>query len=217
MVEGIQRFSLAGKRALVTGGVRGRGAAIPKALAAAEADVIVADRDIEAAWGTSAEIGGTPLALDVTDVNAGDDAATATGPLDIFVKKAGIVQNGLATEVTMADWQGMIDVNLTGVISTPRSFGRAMVAAGRGSVISISSIRGEVSVCPQQQAAYNAAKAGENLLTRSLTAEWAAAGRAGHRNRPGLHRDRIDDGGPIETGLVRHVGRPDADGASCRP
>jgi NAD(P)-dependent dehydrogenase (short-subunit alcohol dehydrogenase family) len=76
-------------------------------------------------------------------------------------------------DVDLADWRRVIDVNLHGVFHTARAFGRHMVAAGRGSVVNISSICGEVAVHPQPQAAYNAAKAGVNLLTRSLAVEWA--------------------------------------------
>jgi NAD(P)-dependent dehydrogenase (short-subunit alcohol dehydrogenase family) len=67
----------------------------------------------------------------------------------------------------------VIDVDLHGVFHTARAFGRHMVAAGRGSVVNISSICGAVAVRPQPQAAYNAAKAGVNLLTKSLAVEWA--------------------------------------------
>jgi NAD(P)-dependent dehydrogenase (short-subunit alcohol dehydrogenase family) len=176
MVEGIERFSLEGKRALVTGGARGIGRAIGAALRASGAELIVADIDAAAAAETAAALGGTALPLDVTDAREVEAAAARLGALDILVNNAGIVQNAPATEVALEDWQRVIDINLTGVFTTARGFGRAMVAAGRGSVVSISSICGEVPVWPQPQAAYNAAKAGVNLLTRSLAAEWAASG-----------------------------------------
>lgn len=179
MVKGIERFGLDGRRALVTGGASGIGKAICDALAAAGADVIVADIDEAGAKTAAKAIGGRPLRLDVTDA-AGVERAAAyvaeDGPLDILVNNAGVVQNGPSTDVAVSDWQRVIDINLTGVFLTARCFGRAMVEAGRGSVISISSICGEVTVWPQPQAAYNAAKAGVNLLTKTLASEWAASG-----------------------------------------
>lgn len=75
--------------------------------------------------------------------------------------------------MAVADWQRVIDVNLSGVFYTARAFGRAMVAAGRGSIVNISSISGQVANHPQPQIAYNAAKSGVDLITRSLAIEWA--------------------------------------------
>ena len=179
MVKGIERFSLEGKRALVTGGAKGIGWAITQALAAAGAKPIIADLDIEAAEASAKEVGGTAIPLDVTDRAAVTDAAArveAEGALEILVNNAGIVHNAPSVEVSSDDWRRVIDVNLHGVFHTAQAFGRAMVATGRGSVISISSMCGTVPVWPQPQAAYNASKAGVDLLTKSLAAEWAASG-----------------------------------------
>ncbi|MGS4947287.1 SDR family NAD(P)-dependent oxidoreductase [Meridianimarinicoccus sp. RP-17] len=179
MPEGIERFSVAGRRALVTGGARGIGHAIASGLAAAGAQVIVADRDGDAANQAARDLDGTALTLDVTDPAAVDAAAAQVAddaPLDILVNNAGIVHNAPALDVDPLDWQRVIDVNLSGVFYTARGFGRAMTRAGRGSVICISSMCGSVPVHPQPQAAYNAAKAGVNLLTKSLAVEWAPLG-----------------------------------------
>ena len=176
MVKGIDRFSLDGKRALVTGGANGIGKAIAAALSAASARVIISDLDHAAAQATATELGGEALHLDVTDPGAVETAAAETGALDILVNNAGVVHNAPAIDLSLEDWHRVLDVNLTGIFTTARSFGRAMVGAGKGSVISISSICGDVTVWPQPQVAYNAAKAGVNLLTKSLAAEWAARG-----------------------------------------
>lgn len=173
----IAEFDLTGRLAVVTGGAAGIGRAIAEVLAEAGARVVVADRDFAAAEATASALKGHALALDVTDAEACETAAARLagdhGPAAILVNNAGIVQNAPSLDVALADWRRVIDVNLHGVFHTARAFGRHMVAAGTGSVVNISSICGEVTVHPQPQAAYNAAKAGVNLLTKSLAVEWA--------------------------------------------
>lgn len=173
----IAEFDLTGRLAVVTGGAAGIGRAIAGVLAEAGATVVVADRDAGAAAHAAQELGGIALALDVTDAAGAEqlaaDLVARHGAPHILVNNAGIVQNGASLEIDLADWRRVIDVNLHGVFHTARAFGRHMVAAGQGSVVNISSICGEVAVHPQPQAAYNAAKAGVNLLTKSLAVEWA--------------------------------------------
>jgi NAD(P)-dependent dehydrogenase (short-subunit alcohol dehydrogenase family) len=173
----IREFDLTGRLAVVTGGAAGIGRAIAGVLAEAGSRVVVADRNGEAAQTAAAELDGIPLPLDVTDPERCEAAAAALaaahGPAAILINNAGIVQNAPALAVDLADWRRVIEVNLHGVFHSARAFGRHMVAAGRGSVVNISSICGEVAVHPQPQAAYNAAKAGVNLLTKSLAVEWA--------------------------------------------
>lgn len=173
----IREYDLTGRLAVVTGGAAGIGRAISEVLAEAGARVVVADRNGAAAEVTANELNGIPLALDVTDAAGCEDAAAKLaaqyGPAAILVNNAGIVQNAPSLDVDLADWKRVIDVNLHGVFHTCRAFGRHMVASGKGSVVNISSICGEVTVHPQPQAAYNAAKAGVNLLTKTLAVEWA--------------------------------------------
>ncbi len=173
----IGEFDLTGRLAVVTGGASGIGRAICEVLAEGGARVVVADRDGAQAQATAGAVGGYALALDVTDPDACEEAAVRLagehGPAAILVNNAGIVQNAPSLAVDLADWRRVIDVNLHGVFHTSRAFGRHMVAAQSGSVVNISSICGEVAVHPQPQAAYNAAKAGVNLLTKSLAVEWA--------------------------------------------
>lgn len=173
----IREFDLAGRLAVVTGGAAGIGRAIAEVLAEGGAKVVVADRNLDAAKDVAAALGGLALALDVTDADGAEAVAASLvrdhGAPAILVNNAGIVQNAASLEVDLADWRRVIDVNLHGVFHTCRAFGRHMVVAGSGSVVNISSICGEVAVHPQPQAAYNAAKAGVNLLTKSLAVEWA--------------------------------------------
>ena len=178
-------FRLDGRRAVVTGAARGIGRAIAERLALAGAHVVIADRDetegkiavaaIEAAGGKGAFV-----SLDVTDpvavAQAADSIYQMHGSVDDLVNNAGIVRNAPAAEMSLDDWKSVIDIDLGGVFHCAQAFGKRMVAAGRGSMVNISSICGEVTVYPQPQVSYNAAKAGVNLLTKSLAVEWAKSG-----------------------------------------
>lgn len=173
----IREFDLTGRLAVVTGGAAGIGRAISEVLAEAGAKVVIADRNPDAAHALATELNAIPLALDVTDPEAAEAAAARLaaehGPAAILVNNAGIVQNGPALEIDIADWQRVIDVDLNGVFYTARAFGRHMVAAGKGAVVNTSSMAAEIVVHPQPQIAYNAAKAGVNMITKSLAVEWA--------------------------------------------
>lgn len=180
MAEALARFALDGRLAVVTGAGRGIGRACAQALAGAGATVIVTDMDEPAGIEAASPIGGHFRRLDVTDRWSVDAAVAAIiaehGVPHIIVNNAGIVHNAPCVDIEDADWHRVIDVNLNGVFRTARAFGRPMVAEGRGAIVSISSMCGEVPVFPQPQAAYNAAKAGVNLLTKSLAVEWAKTG-----------------------------------------
>lgn len=76
----------------------------------------------------------------------------------------------------MEDWSAVIDVDLNGVFHCAELIGGAMVKEGRGSIVNVSSMCGEIVVHPQPQVGYNAAKAGVNMLTKSLAVEWARHG-----------------------------------------
>jgi len=173
----MKEFDLSGRLAVVTGGAAGIGQSIARVLTEAGARVAILDRDGEAARRLADGIGGLAYTLDVTDAQAAEETAARlvaeAGVPHILINNAGIVHNGPALEVDLADWRRVIDVNLHGVFHTARAFGRPMVEAGRGSVVNIGSMCGEIVVHPQPQAAYNAAKAGVNLLTKSLAVEWA--------------------------------------------
>ncbi|WP_428423560.1 SDR family NAD(P)-dependent oxidoreductase [Pararhizobium sp.] len=178
-------FRLDGKVAVVTGAARGIGRAVAERLAAAGAHVVIADRDTaEAAVATSAikQAGGkaSAVALDVTDrdqiAEVVERLYAAHDRIDILVNNAGIVRNAPAAEMSLDDWKSVIDIDLGGVFHSSQAFGRRMIADGRGAIVNISSICGEVTVYPQPQVSYNAAKAGVNLLTKSLAVEWAKLG-----------------------------------------
>lgn len=180
----MDRFSLKGRRALVTGAARGIGAAIAEALAEAGAHVILTDLGsaAEPTAKTLSEKGfsAEAMALDVADPRAVDAAAqavAASGGLDILVNNAGIAISNEPAE-TMSDetWNKVIDVNLNGLFWCCRAFGREMLEKKKGSIVNVGSMSALIVNRPQEQANYNASKAGVHHLTRSLAAEWGARG-----------------------------------------
>ena len=182
----LEKLRLNGRTAVITGGARGIGLACAQALGEAGARVIVADADPAAGAAAAAELAGAGIdshhhALDVTDSGAIGQAASQLnqrfGAVDILVCNAGIARsNAPAETMSDADWRLVVDVNLNGVFWCCREFGRAMLERGSGSIVNIGSMSGEIVNKPQEQASYNAAKAGVHHLTRSLAAEWAARG-----------------------------------------
>ncbi len=181
----LEKFSLSGRTALITGGGRGIGFACAQALGEAGARIIIADADptvADAAASLAAQgIDAHSHLLDVTDVDAVVAAASQLnqhfGAVDTLVCNAGIVRSGIAAEtMSNEDWRLVVDVNLNGVFWCCREFGRAMLGRGFGAIVNIGSMSGQIANKPQEQASYNAAKAGVHHLTRSLAAEWAARG-----------------------------------------
>ena len=171
----VDRLDFAGKTAVVTGGSKGIGAAICEGFAEAGATVIVADIDQLAGDELAQQIGAQFVELDVTD-SVACKALAASTDTDIIVANAGIVHNVPSADADIKDFQSVLDVNLNGVFNTMQAFGSTMIKRGHGAVVCTSSICGEVTVWPQPQAAYNAAKAGVNLLVKSTAVEWAKSG-----------------------------------------
>jgi len=182
----LDRFNLKGRVAVVTGGAQGIGLACVEALAEAGAHVFIADMNAKGAAHAQAEMkakGFTTdaIEMDVTDAAQVDACAgrilAEKGRVDILVCNAGVARSEVpAEDVTDEHWLGAIDVNLNGVFWCCRAFGRHMLAAGRGSIVTVGSMSGVIVNKPQPQAYYNASKAAVHHLTKSLAAEWAARG-----------------------------------------
>jgi NAD(P)-dependent dehydrogenase (short-subunit alcohol dehydrogenase family) len=179
-------FDLSGKVAVVTGAGSGLGAVFAQALAGAGANVVCADLNLAGARETASmieQLGRMALAV---DVDVADEAAVAAmvrttldrfGRLDIMVNNAGIGITGLPEEMSLADWQKTLDVNLTGVFLCAREAARAMIAAGTGGrIINIASILGAVASQPGPATAYAASKGAVINLTRDLAIHWAPHG-----------------------------------------
>jgi 2-dehydro-3-deoxy-D-gluconate 5-dehydrogenase len=175
----LDRFSLKGKTALVTGSSRGLGAAIAIALAEAGASVAVHGCGAPAE-ATRSKIGGNALAFsgDVADpevcAHLVDETIRHFGALDILVNNAGIIRRSPAVDQSAEDWNAVLDVNLTSVFRLMQLAGRHMLARGSGKVINIASLlsfQGGIFV-----PAYAAAKGGVAQLTKAFANEWASKG-----------------------------------------
>ena len=182
----LEKMSLGGKKAFVTGGARGIGKSVATALAEAGADIAVVDMDIAEAEKTAEwmarETGRDVFAIeaDVTSpqqVDAMVEKVLARfGRIDIAFCNAGICVNVPAEEMSYEQWRKVIDVNLTGVFLTAQAAGKVMLKQGSGSIINTASMSGHIVNVPQPQCAYNASKAGVILLTKSMAVEWAKRG-----------------------------------------
>ncbi|MDX1436123.1 MAG: SDR family oxidoreductase [Anaerolineales bacterium] len=176
-------FRLDGKVALVTGASRGIGRGLARSLAEAGSTVAVAARDLEALEELVDEIqssGGQGMAIrmdlsDIPQIQAGvQQVQRRLGALDILVNNAGLGDNHPALDVTEADWDRMMGVNLKGLFFCCQAAGRVMLEQGAGRIINMSSQAGVVGI--REHAVYSASKGGVNQLTRVLALEWSAKG-----------------------------------------
>ena len=179
------------RRAFLTGGARGIGAAIARKLAADGVEVVIADLDIAAAESVAAEIGARAVQLDVSDVNRVQAAVTKRGPFEILVNNAGIDQHALFTQTTVEDWRKLIAVNLEAVLATTHAVLPAMQAAGFGRIVNVASEAGRQG--SRGAAVYAAAKGGVIAFTKSIARENGAKGITANVVAPG----------PIDTPLTR--------------
>ena len=176
-------FSLAGKVALVTGSSRGLGWSIARGMARAGAHVAINARSQPDATARVKELAAEGLsasvqAFDVADAEAATRAVAAMeaahGRIDILVNNAGIAQRKPLAETSDADWQRVMDINLTACFRLSRLVSRAMLAQGSGRIIMTTSVLAIVG--RPGTSAYAAAKAGLVALTRTLAAELGAKG-----------------------------------------
>jgi len=176
-------FRLDGRVALVTGASRGLGAAIAISLADAGADVVLhASRDpandtahtIRDRTSRRAETIVGDLADRHVSSRLVDDTLAAMGQLDILINNAGTIRRAPAADFTDADWDTVLEVNLTSAFRLCRAAGRHMLAQGSGKIVNVASLlsfQGGITV-----PAYAAAKGGLAQLTKALANEWAGRG-----------------------------------------
>jgi 2-hydroxycyclohexanecarboxyl-CoA dehydrogenase len=181
---------LEGRKALVTGGASGIGAAIAARLAAEGAEVWVGDVDTDGAERVAGEISGHALELDVTDLDSARAAVAAIGAPDVLVNNAGTDEFGFFTYTKPEQWQRVLDVNLGGVLNCTHAALPPMQEAGYGRIVNLSSEAGRVG--SKGSAVYSAAKGGVIAFTKTIARENARYGITANAVAPG----------PIETPLL---------------
>jgi 2-keto-3-deoxy-L-fuconate dehydrogenase len=166
---------LAGKRALVTAAARGIGRATALAYAAEGAQVMATDVDEEALGGIAATPGIEIRQLDVTDGGAIDGLARELGAIDVLLNIAGYVHHGTVLECSEADWDFSFDLNVKSMYRTCHAFLPAMLEAGGGAIVNMSSGASSVRGIPNRFV-YGATKAAVIGLTKALAADYIGQG-----------------------------------------
>ena len=173
-------LGLEGRVCVITGAGGGIGRATALGFAAAGAKLVLLDRDTASAEETRARVSAqgaeaVVLPCDVTDPasveTAGELAERLVGRCGILVNNAGVLRSGTLDRISLAEWNALLSVNLTGYLICAQVFGRQMRAAGVGSIVHVASIAGSE---PQgASGAYSTSKAGVLMLSRQLALEWA--------------------------------------------
>ena len=198
----LERFSLKGKVALVTGAGQGIGRGYAHALGEAGAAVAVVDISADHAREVAEELGrkgvdAIAVTADVTSRHEVQQVADAVvkkwGKLTIGVNNAGIGQWIDAEDITEEVWEKVMHLNLDAVLFCAQAEAAVMKKAGYGKIINTASMSAHIVNTPQNQTPYNVSKAGVIHMTRSLAAEWVGYGIRVNSISPGYTRTSLVD------------------------
>jgi NAD(P)-dependent dehydrogenase (short-subunit alcohol dehydrogenase family) len=186
-------LGLSGRVCVVTGGGGGIGRATALSFAQAGARVAAIDRDergLEATRAELAKLGGDHVVASSDTTNpdivtaASETIQKSLGPCDVLVNTAAVLRPGALDTLSLAEWNAVLSVNLTGYFLCAQVFGRQMRAHRRGSLVHVSSIAG--SHAQGQSGAYSVSKAGVIMLSRQLADEWGPHGIRSNVVSPGM-------------------------------
>ncbi|WKA27722.1 SDR family NAD(P)-dependent oxidoreductase [Bradyrhizobium roseum] len=186
-------LGLSGRVCVVTGGGGGIGRATAVSFAKAGARVAAIDRDEGGLEATLAELrklgdGHLVVGCDTTSTEsvtaASERIEKSLGPCGVLVNTAAILRPGALDTLSLAEWNSVLAVNLTGYFICAQAFGRQMRGLGRGSLVHVASIAG--SNAQGQSGAYSVSKAGVIMLSRQLANEWGPHGIRSNVVSPGM-------------------------------
>lgn len=176
-------LGIGGRVCVISGAGGGIGRTIAQGLAEVGGKVVIVDRDLKTGQETADIVrsrGGEAVAVacDITDPASVERALATTedkfGVCGVLVNNAALVRNGALADLSLADWNAVLSVNLTGFFICSQIFGRAMMAGGGGSIVHVASLSGSL---PQPTSgAYSVSKAGVLMLSKNLALEWGEKG-----------------------------------------
>lgn len=183
----LDRFSIKGRKILVTGGAQGIGKAVCEAMADCGAEIGIFDlqlelaekaaREISEKYGVKTHAYKCNVTVPVEVENCMEQFVNDFGTLDGVFNNAGICIHKATLDVTYEEWHKVIDVNLTGIFLIAQAAGKQFIKEGKkGSIVNTASMSGTIVNIPQAQASYNSSKAAVIQLTKSLAVEWAQQG-----------------------------------------
>ena len=197
----LDKFQLHGRKAFVTGGSRGLGKVAALGLAQAGADVAIVGTKLESAEATAREIADKTgvdafgIEADVSDPKAVaammDKILARWGTVDIAFNNAGIATCANAEDVTVEEWDRVMDVNAKAVFMVSQAAAKVMLKKNKGAIINMASMSAHIANLPQHAAHYAASKAAVLQLSKAMAAEWADRNVRVNVISPGYHKTEM--------------------------